>query len=206
MKEKLILLDAGHGGRAYGKKVDRKVRETNLELLIGLPFTFYEGLSNRATVSLLQFLLEGYGYKTHIIGDWNRDNSLKNRVREVNELNNTRDCILISVHSNGFESPDAHGWEVFHSINASEESKALAKWLELSWLSNGLPLRNRGVKEANYYILSRTNCPAVLVENLFSTNPVEASFLTDTSERGTLAMYIFQAIKQYYNVINNRTI
>lgn len=98
------------------------------------------------------------------------------------------DC-FVSIHCNAGH-PLATGWEVFH-FPGSEQGEALAGCIKVATWRAGLVyeeeeedpspqrLHNRGIKETNFYVLRRTECPAVLVECGFGTNPGDLALLTN---------------------------
>ncbi len=59
-------------------------------------------------------------------------------------------------------------------------------------------LDNRGVKEANFYVLKYTTMPAVLVETAFITNPEEEDMLINRYEE--FAQAIADGIVKYYGL------
>lgn len=57
--------------------------------------------------------------------------------------------------------------------------------------------KNRGVKQAGFYVLWGASMPAVLVELGFLTNESEAAFLASESGQDYLASAIFRAVRAY---------
>ena len=57
--------------------------------------------------------------------------------------------------------------------------------------------KNRGVKQAGFYVLWGASMPAVLVELGFVTNKAEAEFLASESGQEYLASAIFRAVRAY---------
>ena len=76
---------------------------------------------------------------------------------------------------------DASGIETYH-YHTSKNGKRLAEILHRNVLK-GTPLRNRGVKTANFHVLHETNMPAVLLELGFMDNLVEAQLLLTNTYR-----------------------
>src|SRR5205814_440623 len=60
----------------------------------------------------------------------------------------------------------------------------------------GAPSENRGVRRRGYYVLRKTNVPAVLVECGFLTNPTEAAYAQTTSYRQRLAEEIAAGVRR----------
>ena len=61
---------------------------------------------------------------------------------------------------------------------------------------NSLPVVNRGVKTANYYVLKHTDAPAVLVENAFIDNPEDAKLLVERED--DFARAIARGVTDYF--------
>ena len=59
--------------------------------------------------------------------------------------------------------------------------------------------KDRGVKQAGYYVISFTNMPSVLIELGFLTNPTEEDFLQSEQGRDFMASAIFRAVRDYAN-------
>src|SRR4030095_15942023 len=60
----------------------------------------------------------------------------------------------------------------------------------------GAPSENRGVRRRGYYVLRKTNIPAVLVECGFLTNPTEAAYAQSASYREKLAEEIAAGVRR----------
>lgn len=91
--------------------------------------------------------------------------SLNNRSAFENK--NTYDY-FISFHRNAYEPEKANGVEVYTYLNAGAKNKKLAQVVQKSLVALGFI--DRGIKEANYYVLRETKAPAVLVEIGFVDN------------------------------------
>lgn len=92
--------------------------------------------------------------------DYNSGNELGDRVRLANKQPLD---LYVSIHLN---SGGGIGTETFTMIGGSASTKAIAKRVNDA-IVNSCNFRNRGVKEANYYVLRKTNAPAILIEACF---------------------------------------
>jgi len=172
MSKFLYILDAGHGGSLDG--VYQTSGKRSPEFDDGS--VLYEGVENRKKVKAITELMKkrNLDFKT-VHHDW-KDNSLGSRVRQANQLNRSRPCIYISIHSDaygtGWTSPSGIG--VYH-FQGSKQSKKIAKLFRQELICNfdGIAL-HRKIKEARFYVLHHTNMPAVLLELGFHSNKEEA--------------------------------
>jgi N-acetylmuramoyl-L-alanine amidase len=57
--------------------------------------------------------------------------------------------------------------------------------------------KDRGVKQAGYYVISFTQMPSVLVELGFLTNPTEEDYLNNSENQAYLASAIFRAFRDW---------
>lgn len=118
--------------------------------------------------------------------------SLSERARVANAA---KADIFISLHCNAYTPrPDARGWEIF-SASGSSSGQLLAQQIHdgvFPVFPSDWP--NRGLKTANYTVLTATNMPAVLLEFGFLTNPTDAAWLRKTSSQTALAQAIGDAL------------
>ena len=64
-------------------------------------------------------------------------------------------------------------------------------------------LNNRGVKQANYWVLYKVAMPSILIELGFLSNPKDQAFLVQKSNQDKLAASIYNAFVDYLDVVNN---
>lgn len=153
-----VVLDPGHGGRDPGAVGPRQLFEKDVNLAVA-----------RAAAGFLEDRVE-------LILTRTQDETVSLRSR-TNLANQARADLLVSVHANGSIYPEAHGTETFH-YPGSRLGSRLAGILQQRLVA-ALGRRDRGVKQADFFVLRETRCPAALVELLFVTNPEEARRLAD---------------------------
>jgi len=198
---KTVIIDCGHGGIDYrgsyrtfpNKMYKHKTGEVA-----------YEGMYNRLIgKELSKYLLQDYDIFWTVSPDVPIDLSLHKRVQIAN-LFNSSDSILISLHSNASSTHTARGFEVFTSIGETKSDK-LATYV-LNTIETVFPytiIRNDYTdgdidKESQFYILRKTKCPAILLENLFFDNYEDFKLLEDSMFRNNLAKAIYLGIKKYF--------
>ncbi|MAR20988.1 MAG: N-acetylmuramoyl-L-alanine amidase [Flavobacteriales bacterium] len=98
----------------------------------------------------------------------------------------------------GFDPKSAESYIVFSLMQNTylEQSLQLAEYVEeqFAYKANR---KSRGVKQAPFYVISRTNMPSILVECGFLTNPKEEDYLQTDQGQNQIAMSIFEAVKNY---------
>ena len=192
-----ILLDAGHGIDTLGK------RSPDGALL--------EYKWNREVAELAYALLEEHGFDVDFVVTETNDIPLKTRVRRVNEICNvhgSHNVLLLSIHSNaaGMESTwmNAKGWSAY-TTEGSTESDRVASCLYDAFEEE---FKDRTIRrdlsdgdpdwEEDFYIIKKTSCPAVLLENFFYDNKEECSFLLMEQTKTRIAKAILKGVQYYY--------
>ena len=190
------LLDAGHGGILNGKYTTAPAK------MHRFPdgFEVMEGVTNRAIARKLWKLLEAQGIDFGLVYDEQLDTSLEARVAIADRLYaKDKRVIYLSIHSN---AGGGRGFEVFTSPGQNR-SDMVAEVFCNSYHRHfpNRPLRSDKAdgdadKEADFYVLRKTDCPAVLVENLFFDNREEAEYLVSEVGQQEIAQCMFDAIME----------
>tara|TARA_R110000751_G_C13701425_1_gene473399 strand:+ start:60 stop:677 length:618 start_codon:yes stop_codon:yes gene_type:complete len=193
------LLDPGHGGIIDGVYQTAGKRSP----IFPDGSVLYEGDFNRSVVKhLLKFCRSGNTEVVDLV-DSLEDISLRKRVAEANKIHREKgNCIYLSIHANGFGSGrdfnKAKGICTFHH-HKSSGGKTLAESLQ-KHLCNLTSFRDRGVVSneawANFYVLRKTNMPAVLSENGFMTNCEDARALMDPAVQRNIALAHYNMIRE----------
>jgi len=162
-------------------------------------FKIYEGNTNRVITAILVKMLDRANIRNIIIPDWIDDTSLKERVRIADDIYDTdKDCIFLSIHSN---AGGGQGNEIFTSVGQTKSDKVAQIFCEVyKKMLPDMRFRSDGAdgdddKEAPFYVLRKTDCPALLVENGFFDNRKEAEFLRSTAGQIKYAETLFESIK-----------
>ena len=98
----------------------------------------------------------------------------------------------------GFDPKSPESYIVFSLMQNTYQGQSLkiAEEVEKQF-SNRVNRKSRGVKQAPFYVISRVNMPAVLIECGFLTNPTEEDFLQSEKGQDYLASAIFRAFRSY---------
>ena len=95
----------------------------------------------------------------------------------TNKSNSWKSDYFISIHCNSFSS-DSHGVETF-SLASTGKGRELAQYVHKE-LIPATGLYDRSLKTANYHVLRETDCPAILTEIGFISNPKEEALMKDS--------------------------
>jgi N-acetylmuramoyl-L-alanine amidase len=93
-------------------------------------------------------------------------------------------------------------WDLAQSHHLAE-SQRFANLVQ-GELNQTLQLRDRGVKQAPFRVLTGANMPAVLVELGFISNPEEEKKLQDAGYRGGLIEALARAVQRYKALVENK--
>lgn len=192
-----ILIDAGHGIDTLGKRSPDGV--------------FREYLWNREVAEMLYNLLQEYGFDADLVVTETNDIPLKTRVRRVNEvcsLHGSHNVLLISIHANaagnGESWMNAQGWSCY-TTKGKTRSDIAANCLYDAFEEE---FKDRKIRrdlsdgdpdwEEDFYIIKKTSCPAVLLENFFYDNKDDCHFLLMEQTKRRVAKAILKGIQYYY--------
>ena len=171
MSRYTYLIGSGHGGLIDGEYVTapRKMfKHSNGEIV-------YEGVINRIYKHKLIKALDKLGVWCIDVCPTQLDLSLSLRVKIINEYaKKYNNCVLISLHSNKGKGT---GFEIWTSKGETKSDK-FAQMLSEEFIRLMPDIRFRSDtfsdgdldKEADFYILKYSSCPAILPEILFYDN------------------------------------
>ena len=176
-----IAVDPGHGGSDPGAIGAGGTREKVINLLVA--------------EKLIKLLHEA---GATVVTTRSGDQTVIHQQR-VDLINSSKSDIMVSIHTNSFSNSESNGTETFYhagSANAAA-SRLLALQLQRE-LITALGLRNRGVKESNFFVLKNVRIPAALVELAFISNPAEERILLDPEAQERAAMALYRGIELYF--------
>jgi N-acetylmuramoyl-L-alanine amidase len=168
-----VVIDAGHGGHDRGGIPGQRISEKDMTLDVA---------------QRLRNVLAASGYRVVMTRDSDVFVPLATRVAIANSY---RNAIFVCVHFNATNRMGAGGIETYFY---SRDSLPLASAVHY-YVAGGAPSANRGVRRRGYYVLRKTNVPAVLVECGFLTNPTEGAYAQTASYRQKLAEEIAAGVR-----------
>src|SRR6476660_477128 len=179
-----IVIDAGHGGHDRGGIPGQRIAEKDMTLDVA---------------QRLRNVLAAKGYRVVMTRDSDVFVPLGTRVAIANSY---RNAIFVCIHFNATQRAGAGGIETYFY---SRDSLPLASAIH-SYVVGGAPSSNRGVRRRGFYVLRKTNIPAVLVECGFLTNPTEAAYSASASYRQKLAEEIAAGVRGRSSIASARYI
>ncbi len=194
-EEKIIILDAGHGGEDAGTTgVNGKLeKDLNLQIVLMLG----EMLSEKGYTVIYTRTEDKLLYMEHEdIKGLRKISDLRNRCKVAKEYPN---AIFVSVHMNSFGDGKYSGLQVYYST-INEESVKIANSIQTSVKKSLQPENNRKIKEGKkIYLLENMDNPAVLIECGFLSNSIEAEKLSQKEYQKNLSFSIVCGIIEYMN-------
>ena len=190
----VVVIDAGHGGKDPGKVGTNNVLEKDINLSIALR---------------LKYLLEQNDIAVILTREEDKDLASEQASNRKNEdlraraalIAETAPAVMVSIHQNSYPEADVDGAQVFY-YSGSEAGKRLGTMIQES-LKAEIRDGNHRVAKANkeYYLLKKANCPAVIVECGFLSNPTEAALLATEEYQEKMAFAIHLGIMEYINTV-----
>ncbi|MUV39531.1 N-acetylmuramoyl-L-alanine amidase [Lentibacillus sp. JNUCC-1] len=177
LKNKTIVIDAGHGGRDVGA--------------IGAGGSYEKDFTLKTTLALAKEL-RYMGANVIMTRSQDRFKSLANRSALANNANTDA---FISIHYNSTpEYPSASG---IVSYYYHDQDQSLAEYIHQG-LVEKTEARDRGVLKENYFVIRQTFKPAVLLELGFISNPESEGLLTTEQYQQKLVKGITLGIQKYF--------
>lgn len=209
----IILIDPGHGSNTLGKQ-SPLLEGSGLDVwsIFAEKGRFKEWKYTRVIAEDVVSKLKGLGYDARLVVTEKTDISLSERIRRVNTICNkygAGNVVLVSVHANAVGDSSqwmtGKGWEAY-TTRGKTKSDTLAEFLYKRAEKN---LKDRKIrkdttdgdsdKEADFYIIKKAKCPAVLTENFFYDNKDDLKYLTSDEGIHAVERLHIEGIIDYVN-------
>lgn len=178
-QNKLIVIDAGHGGKDPGA-ISPFTQTKEKDLAFGM-------------AQKLKHKLENIGYKVYMTRDDDTYVELKNRAEIANNLGANA---FLSIHINANGKQDPKGVEMLY-VPDVRDNKTFAQILQTE-VCKATGAKSIGIIERpNLVVIRETKMPAVLAELGFLTNPGEERLLLDEAYQDKLVQGMYNAITKY---------
>ena len=163
----VVVIDPGHGGKDPGMVTVNGILEKRVVLHVA-----------RA----VRQRLVAAGVAVVMTRADDRFIELEERARIANRAGAD---LFVSIHADSAPNRSARGHTIYVARAASGESLAAADKIDARLA--GMGVHSRGVRRANFRVLVKTTCPAVLVEVGYLSNRAEARKLASSSYRSSIA-------------------
>lgn len=181
VKNRIIVIDPGHGGKDPGA-----VSGTAVEKEIALKVS-----------KLVQSKLQADGAKVLLTRSGDTYPSLDERPQFATK--NSAE-MFISIHVNSVGNTAPKGTETYYSVTSNDNEKedlALATSINNQIVKNA-NMNNRGVKREDYRVIKNISIPAILVELGFVSNAEDRAKLVNDKYVEIFAQSIYNGIVEYY--------
>jgi len=220
-----IIIDPGHGGKDPGaigyrgtkekdvtldvaKRLAKKIeRNMKINTILTRDEDAFIGLRERSKLANAQngklFISihansaedqRAHGFETYLIGVNKNAAAVRTAARENavlalegRDIQTLTDEALITATIT--QASFANGSERFAALVQEEMNKRLQS-------------KDRGVKQAGFYVLAYTSMPNVLIELGYISNPSEEKKLRSSQYKDALATSIYRAIEKYQNTLD----
>lgn len=188
-----VVVDAGHGGvdgGVCGKRTGVKESDLNLSIAFFLQDVLtdmgFEVVMTRKTQSGL--------YDVATKGFKKRDMQQRKEI-----IKSASPDLVLSVHQNFYSAVGVRGGQVFYSKKTGGEGLADGIQKRLNELYQKVGVKNRQSKQGEYFILDCADCPSVIVECGFLSNPQDEALLQKESWQKQLAEGIAGGVLEHFS-------
>jgi N-acetylmuramoyl-L-alanine amidase len=233
-KRRVIVIDAGHGGKDPGA-LGTFSREKDINLAIALKTGEYiernirnvtviytrkddstvelydrPKIANKANADLFISIHTNSTTSRKVMGaeTWIMGHAKDQANLEV-AMNENAVMLLEDDYSKKYEGFDPKSSESYIMFTLTQkvfqdQSTDLATKIQQQFRER-VNRNDRDVKQAGFWVLYKTKMPSVLVETGFITNPTEEKYLNSKEGQDYLASSIFRACRDYLNTIDSRS-
>jgi N-acetylmuramoyl-L-alanine amidase len=233
-KNWVIVIDAGHGGRDPGA-LGTFSREKDITLAIALKTgeyieqnvknvkviytrkndTFVEirdraDIANKNHADLFISIHVNWGEQKYIQGTETFIMGITKDQQNLEVAMKENEVILLENDFNkkyqGFDPKSPESYIMFSLMQNiyQEQSTNLASNIQTQYKER-VSRRDRGVKQAGFWVLFMTTMPSVLTETGFITNLAEEKFLNSKQGQDYIASAIFRACRDYVDDIDSKS-
>ncbi|MDC1469770.1 N-acetylmuramoyl-L-alanine amidase [Flavobacteriaceae bacterium] len=226
----VVVLDAGHGGKDPGRPTNFGYKEKDIALKIVLKIgenlekhqnikviytrktdVFLKlreraAIANKADADLFVSIhcnahtSNAYGTETYVLG-LHRNESNFRVAQQENEVIFLEDDFETNYEGFDPNSPESMIGLTLMQEDYLDQSILLARYVQDNFTLK-LKRKNRGVKQAGFWVLHNTYMPSILIETGFITNKSEGDYLNSIVGRNNISKSISDAILDYKSKLN----
>jgi N-acetylmuramoyl-L-alanine amidase len=205
-RRRVVVIDAGHGGKDPGATGTRGTKEKDITLL--------------AAFELAKVLRERGDFDVVLTRTDDTFVPLSDRSKKANDIDAD---LFISLHCNSAFSHKEHGYEVYSVSETASDPEAerlatvensalelegknpqdelatgiLLAMTKTEMINESAPFADRGQKQAGFYVLRGTHAPAILVEMAFVSYPKDEAELGSARFRRKMVAGVAAGIADY---------
>lgn len=185
--DRVIVIDAGHGGKDPGALSINKNKEKDLNLSVSLK---------------LDQELRSLGYNTIMTRNTDEFIDLYERARIAND---SYADVFVSIHGNSHDNKSIAGIQVLYCPATQSEKKEIdqhpfAKSIMDELLKATGAVDKGIIQRPNLVVLRETKMPAVLVETGFLSNSAEEKLLFTEDYQNKIVNGIIKGIEKYFEM------
>lgn len=177
--KKLVVIDAGHGGKDPGAISVNKYKEKDFTLAIALKIEAL--LKNDPNINLV-LTRSGDTYPT-----------LQERTKLANSLNAN---LFVSIHANSVAAGSNNNPSGTETYYTRQESLQFANIVH-KYLVPATGLQDRGVRQSSLHVTRETKMPAILLECGYLSNTKDEALLYSEDFQKRVAEAVVAGIKEY---------
>ena len=172
-----VVIDAGHGGSDNGVTVEGITEKEIVEQLI----------------SKIQTLNKNKNIVIHFTRSTDQFIPLDDRTTFINTI---KPDLVLSLHVNSSTNKDNSGMEFYVSKESTnyDSSNLIAEKFQTKFLNANFKVA--AIKNANFYILKKSEVPALIIELGYLTNENDKKNLVNIQQQNQIAKKILECISE----------
>lgn len=189
-KEKVIVIDAGHGGADPGMVGIGGLEEKGINLAVSMKLK--ESLENQG-FTVVMTRTEDQG----LYQEGTRNKKVQDMQKRIEIMEKAKPLLAVSIHQNSYTEESVKGPQVFY-YESSAEGQKLAVSIQNALnteLSVERPRKEKG--NTSYFLLKKSPCVLNIVECGFLTNEKEAKLLQTEEYQQKIVEAVTKGIVQY---------
>ena len=175
--KKIIVIDAGHGGKDFGAQIGGELEKK-----------IVENIANKIN------LLNGKGEIEIVL--LREDDSFIELSERVSKINKINPSLLISLHINASKNTNENGVNAYVSKQNDFYDKSMESAKNLVEKISNEKLAKGEVKDANFFVIKNSKCPALVLEVGYLSNEKDKTYITSENGQNEIANQIFEFIKK----------
>jgi len=197
--EPLLIIDPGHGGADGGAVAGDGTKESDLNLAVALKMDALCGFLG--VNSIMTRSSEALDYPESAVTI--RAKKIADQKARVELINNTPNATLISIHQNIYPGAKPSGAQALYG--KVEGSAELAELIQgnFAFYIDEDNKRSAARISDDIYLMKKAECPAVLVECGFMSNPEELARLRTPEYQKMLAAVFVASYTQFISETEN---